>query len=343
MAKSARFSPGVWDPAKTWVFAASVIDESWPDLPHRDDDLLDLFRERGVPRGNIVHLKDRAATVARLERELPPLLARAAAGDLLILYFAGHGSEAEGGGADLWVADGAWKTASIFTAIERHFRGAGALILPECCQSGAVAADAILRAGRVAYAVLASSLSSQRSVGTWAFCDTLVDAFAGKALVDVDADGDGYLTLGELAVYVEQQMALHGPQLATFLTTNGFDPDLKLAKTEPLAHRRVGEPVLARGEDGEAWPGQILEVDGSRYKIRYAGYDAAADAWVTADALKPWAPRRFAPGARVQAESEGEWYAATVIAERLGFHLVRFDDYDSGDDEWLPPDRIKAA
>lgn len=342
MAKSARFSPGAWDPSKTWVFTVAVIDDSWPDLPHREADLLELLRQRGVPRGNIVHLKDREATVDRVGRELLALLGRASAGDLLILHFAGHGSEAAGGGADLWVADGAWKSASIFTAIERHFRGAGALLLPECCQSGSVATDAVFRAGRVAYAVLASSLASQQSVGTWAFCDTLIDAFSGKALVDVDADGDGHLTLGELGAYVEQQMALHGPQLSTFLTTNGFDPALRIARNQPLAHRRIGEPVFVRDDEGNTWAGQITGVEAGRYQVRYAGYDAADDTWVSADALSPWAPVRFAAGTRVAAESEEEWYPATVIAERMGFHLVRYEDYDDGNDEWLPPARIRA-
>lgn len=39
--------------------------------------------------------------------------------------------------------------------------------------------------------------------------------------------------------------------------------------------------------EGQWYPGKILEADGARYKIRYDGYDASWDEWVTTDRLRP--------------------------------------------------------
>jgi hypothetical protein len=51
---------------------------------------------------------------------------------------------------------------------------------------------------------------------------------------------------------------------------------------------------------------------------------------------------RYAEGAPVEVEWESKWWPATVKAERLGVHLVHYDDYDDTWDEWVGEDRVRA-
>ena len=164
--------------------------------------------------------------------------------------------------------------------------------------------------------MLTSSLSTENSTGTWGFTDCLIDGFNGTTRVDLDEDG--FVTLAELARHVEHHMAVMEKQLSSFIVTNDFDADLQIAPGAPRPHPRVGELVAARDPDGVWWDGQIVEVKGPKHRVRFAGYDSNEDLWVEADALRPWKPKVFAPGTRVQAQDDEEWYDATVLATRRG-------------------------
>jgi hypothetical protein len=74
-----------------------VIEGHWPQQGRRDAELLACLRQRGVPAGNIVFLEGARATPARLQKKLEGHLAQAAEGDLLIVYFCGHGERADDG------------------------------------------------------------------------------------------------------------------------------------------------------------------------------------------------------------------------------------------------------
>jgi hypothetical protein len=96
---SAAQSGTIWDPAKTFVLVASVT--QWPPkagLPpfieekRRDEDLVNQFKLSGVPAGNIVFLKDSAATHAAICSSLGTLAARAGPGSTLFFYFQGQRS-----------------------------------------------------------------------------------------------------------------------------------------------------------------------------------------------------------------------------------------------------------
>src|ERR1700730_16312310 len=96
---SAAETASIWNPGKTFVLVASVT--QWPakaGLPpfneerRRDQDLVNQLKLSGVPAGNVVFLKDSAATHAAICNSLGALAARAGAGSTLIFYFQGHGS-----------------------------------------------------------------------------------------------------------------------------------------------------------------------------------------------------------------------------------------------------------
>src|SRR5262249_1397395 len=92
-----------WQPAKTWVMAVGVLNwkagrlyHPFPKENRRDVDLVKFFREHGVPEGQIVFLEDEHATKQHIEQALLDMLKKTRAGDLLVVYYAGHGTRDEG-------------------------------------------------------------------------------------------------------------------------------------------------------------------------------------------------------------------------------------------------------
>lgn len=66
------------------------------------------------------------------------------------------------------------------------------------------------------------------------------------------------------------------------------------------------------------WPGRVLAVDGERYRIRYDGYDASWDEWVTAERLRRPERRPAAPAASPVARPSGA--ASNAAAAATGVH-----------------------
>src|SRR4051812_9098637 len=201
------------DPARTWVFAVGILEwqheDSWDSFPkegRKDAELMKFFEQAGVPRDQILFIKDRDATKERIGRLMARHLARASEGDMLIFYFTGHGARDEETGTVYFAnydADGddlartAWSVPSIFNSIERNFKGGHALLLADCCYSGALADEALRRRRTsIAYAALASARSDSVSTAEWTFTETLLRGFRGNARIDRDKDGE--IELSEL-------------------------------------------------------------------------------------------------------------------------------------------------
>ena len=90
-----------WDPEHTWVFAVGILEwehsEIYASFPaamknRRDAQLVKYFKDAGVPAKQITYLQDAAATKDRIQHDFRALLDQTDKGDLLIFYFAGHGS-----------------------------------------------------------------------------------------------------------------------------------------------------------------------------------------------------------------------------------------------------------
>ena len=99
----AASEPG-WQPEKTWVFAVGVLSwkhsetyGSFPVKSRRDNALVDFFRQKGVPDSQIVYLQDKQATQKRIDSAFSEQLKKLSADDLLVVYYAGHGSQSDEG------------------------------------------------------------------------------------------------------------------------------------------------------------------------------------------------------------------------------------------------------
>jgi hypothetical protein len=339
---SAGATAAWWEPKKTWVFAVGVLaypdGQAWPDEGRRDAELIGALSARGVPAGQITFIADRNATVAAVRTAFDAAIAKASADATLWFYFAGHGVKHDSGTTELLLYDGPWPVADLFAAIEARFPGKTALLFADCCYSGSLGTEAMLRAGRIGYGAITSSLACTVSTGAWTFTECLIAGLRGT--IPVGAGGNGLVTFAELARFAEREMAFNDGQLSTFVTANGFDPGLVLASGLRRAHPLIGEYVEAKSKDGKWYPGRIESVDGDMVRIRWAGYPDSANEAVPDGDVRPFVPQQLACGTRVEVEWKGSWYPAEVLTGRFGLHLVHYDDFEPVWDEWVSPERI---
>lgn len=342
-----------WSPERTWLFAVGTLEwqhaedfASFPKENRRDAALVEFFRAQGLPAAQIVYLQDRQATTARIQHALEAQLAAAGPGDLLVLYYCGHGYRTDSGAAcfasyDAGAANNAgWTVESIPATIERCFGGARALLLADCCCSGSLA-DAITRqAKKVAYACLASSLANESSTGNWTFTEGLLAGLRGQAFVD--ANGDSTISLRELAAQIAESMAFAEEQIATFATTPGFDADIVVAAARPRLDPRVGQRVEVLSA-GEWYPAQIIDARAGQLKVHYYGYEESDDEWVAGERTRAPVRPVYAVGARVEVRWKRTWYHARVVDVRSGIHQIKYDDYGPEWNEWVASERIRPA
>lgn len=287
-----------WNPQRTWVFAVGILEfehgDSWNSFPkegRKDAELVDFFREAGVPHDQILFIKDREATRERIQRAMTRFLSKANEGDLLIFYYTGHGAQDDATGktyfasydADDDLQRTAWSVPSIFNTIERNFRGSRALVIADCCYSGALADEAVRRRSSISYAVLTSARSDSLSTAEWTFTDALIRGLRGNA--KIDRNGDGEIELSELARYERSRMLSLEGQVPTFKTTGDFSPEMIMADVATRSSSHVTERVEVEWE-GKWYPATILEVRGSKYRIHYLGYGSEWDEWVDDSRLR---------------------------------------------------------
>ena len=287
-----------WNHARTWVFAVGILEfehgDSWDSFPkegRKDAELVEFFRQAGVPRDQILFLKDREATKERIQRAMARFLSKANEGDMLIFYYTGHGAQDDATGrvyfasydADDDLARTAWSVPSIFNTIERNFRGSRALVIADCCYSGALADEAARRKSSVSYAVLTSARSDSLSTAEWTFTDALLRGLKGSAKLDRNRDGE--IELSELARYERSRMWSKEEQVPVFKTTGDFSPEMIMADVADRGETHESERVEVEWE-GRWYPATILEVRGAKYRIHYLGYGSEWDEWVDATRLR---------------------------------------------------------
>ena len=343
-----------WDPAHTWIFAVGVLHwkhsemfGSFPVKERRDAELVDFFRQRGVPENQIVYLQDTNGTQERIDEAFTEQLKRIGPNDLLIVYYAGHGSKWQKG-KDVYLASydagdkgvPGWSVNSIPTKISANSSCRRVLWFIDCCYSGQ-AANAIAAAERsISYACVTSSSASESSTGHWTFTEALLDTLRGVAYVDLNHDGA--ITLAEFASHAHADMALGEEQLSTFATTPGFDRQMILARAPALESARVGERVQLQWR-GDWYPVRVIQENREKLRVHYIGYAASDDLWVTPDKLRPIKPVQYAVGSNVDVLWKKKWYPATILKVEDGIHLIHYTDYDSSWDEWVASKRIRKA
>ena len=343
-----------WDPAHTWIFAVGVLHwkhsemfGSFPVKERRDAELVDFFKRHGVPADHIVYLQDEKGTQKRIDAAFRDELKKIGKNDLLIVYYAGHGSKWEKG-KDVYLASydagdkavPGWSVNSIPKTISAHSAGQRVLWFIDCCYSGQAARAIADQESSTAYACVTSSSASESSTGHWTFTEALLDALRGVAYVDLNHDGA--ITLAEFASHAHADMALGEEQLSTFATTGGFDQQMVMSRAPALGSERIGE----RGQiqwHKDWWPVRVIEEKGGKLKVHYIGYSAGDDPWVTPDKMRAFKPVQYPVGSEVDVLWKKKWYPATILKVQDGIHLIHYTNYDSSWDEWVASKRIRPS
>ena len=341
-----------WQPQKTWVFVVGVLSwkhsetfGSFPVKNRRDNTLADFFKEKGVPESQIVYLKDKQATQGRINSAFSDQLKKLTADDLLIVYYAGHGSKSDDGN-DVYLAsydagdddvDG-WSVNSMPAKINGS-KCSRVLWLIDCCYSGQAGLAITKQSKGPAYAAVTSSAASESSTEHWTFTEALLDALRGVPYVDLNHDG--VVTLSEFAAHVEADMNAAEEQRSTFAHTKAFDAEMVLAAAKPLGNSRIGERARARDSNGDWYACRIIDARGEKLKIHFIGYEDDEDLWVAPEDLQAIKPARYANGTKIEVLWKKHWYPATVLQAKDGVHLIHYTDYESKWDEWVPSRRIR--
>jgi hypothetical protein len=118
--------------------------------------------------------------------------------------------------------------------------------------------------------------------------------------------------------------------LALALAATALPSDVQ-AQAQTAQRYQVGDSVSIQWS-ASWWPGRVLAVEGERYRIRYDGYDASWDEWVTAERLRrpegraaapatpavAPSPRAAAPAAAAGTGVHGTWQYRSWVGNRRG-------------------------
>jgi hypothetical protein len=279
-----------WQPQRTWVFVVGTLQwkhrdmfDSFPQKNRRDAQLVQFFKQQGVPQEQLVYLQDARATTRQVKTSFATFLSKASEGDLLFVYYCGHGYKSDDGRTTFFATYDAgddvpgWSTDSIVKDIERYFKGSRAFLTSDSCYSGSLAQQARRFGQNVSYACLTASSASELSTGNWTFTETLLAGLSGKPFADLNSDGQ--ITLSELAEDVKQDMAFAEEQLSSFTTTGDFAPGTVLAQAGRKSNPEVSKRVEVRSE-GQWWKARVVDSRGGTFRVHYYGYEDSDDEWV---------------------------------------------------------------
>ena len=347
-----------WEPARSWVFIVGLLEwkhpkflHSFPKAGRRDTILAAKFKELGVPEDHVVLMQDAGATTDAVNAAFKKFAERPGKGDTLFVYFCGHGYKGEDGvdyfaTYDAW--DTAWAVSSIFDTIEAHFHGAHAVLLADCCNSGAMANLARTRTTAIDYACLTSVAAGDTSTNCWTFSDSLLDVLEGKPQADLD--GGGVVTFGEAAHFIDDEMRFFDEQTAASSHLGKVQNNFRLAVVkQPKSDKRIGERVEVLYE-GEWWRALIEDVKDGKVKVYYASAAMREEGWVAEKDIREFKAKpakALAAGMKVNVEWQKRWWPAKVekldeAHENGAKYFISYDGYGREWDEWVTDKRIRA-
>lgn len=305
-----------WDPKRTRVFIVGILEwkrsDAWPAFPkanRRDLRLVQAFRNLGIPPQQIAQLIDRQATQKAIRDRFKEVLAQSQPGELLIIYYAGHGYRQEPD-RSFWMVpyDGydlatLWGMAELEDSIVKGFKGSRVLMAADCCHSGSLRRLVRRSTSHLGLAAFSSSTARLSSTGNWTFTDCLLDALAGDPRFDLD--GDGWITLAELSALVEKDMLFAEEQRAGGSGSPKFPLETRWIRT--ARPKRKDEGQYANVLYGsQFWKARILDHTMRGVLVRWMGLaHDYPDEWVPDDTVQV-VPVTPAPRTRAGAPTPGQ-------------------------------------
>jgi hypothetical protein len=356
-------SRAAWQPDRTWVFLASVVE--WKDKaldkfegPRLDGDLVQAIVKAGVPESHVTFLKDEKATLAAIREQLAATAEKAGPGSTFIFYFQGHGDRQNRrtilANYDVDTND-MEKTGltvdEVGDILDKRWKGERLLLLGDCCHSGGLAALVPrFEKKQVKTGVLTSATASNRSTTHWTFTEALIDAFAGDGWLD--RDHDGKVTFDEADLWVHDEMKFAEGQLTRAVRSSGFEQGFVLRSVpKERVHEapkttgtwKVGDWVEALDQEKQWYGARVIDAKPDSWLVHFPGWDPKWDEWVSADRLRKIEKKKLELGKRYEVEYESDqWYHATVLrCEEDWFWFVHYSGEIGEDDEWVTADRVR--
>ncbi len=267
------------NPDKTLLFAVGILsftdNVSWSSSNRRDAQIVSLFRNRGLADSHIDYIADTQGTLSNIKRQFCDLLAKSQPGDFLIHYYTGHG----GDGSFETTNGGSYNHTWIAKQIALNFHGDQVLLLGDCCESGSLEDIVNDASGPIAYACLTSSSRKQSGNGNWTFSQAVLDGLRGEPYVDLN--GDGVITIDEIADHVKHDIAIYERNLSIYRKTANFDGRIIVAQVRS-SNLPAPKPVRV-WYHGQWWRAKLMEESQGQGRIRWIelGYDSPdQDVWI---------------------------------------------------------------
>lgn len=353
------------EPAKTHAVIVGVLEwkhglHGYSKKHRKDQELRDVLVRRGTPAAHITLLVDKDATLPNIRKAVTRSARRAGPGSTLIVYYAGHGMPAGDGDycfanyelEPSRVKDTGWHLKELGETLAREFKGQQVILWADCCYSGGleIVVERLAKAG-IPAASLTSAGSANTSTSNWTFTQSVIDGLNGEPLVD--ANGDGRITLGELAGEVREAMRHREGQLHGS-SAKGIAEDFVLAKTSrrrpTAAHAKfaIGSYVNTLG-NGQRRVGRVLAATGDRYTVEFYDYsDKHTSAFAAKDLTASTGNAGHSYGvldaglkSDCEVEWEKAWWPAKLLKRKNGKYFIHYVGYEDSWDEWVGKERIR--
>jgi hypothetical protein len=102
-------------------------------------------------------------------------------------------------------------------------------------------------------------------------------AFRGKAFADIN--GDGRVTVGELAEDVNADIVFAEEQESEFIANGNFWSDTVLAQAPPKTAPEISRRVEVKSE-GAWYRARIIDARAGRFRVHYYGWEDTDDEWI---------------------------------------------------------------
>jgi hypothetical protein len=284
---------------------------------------------------------------------LDDIARKAKPGATLLFYYAGHGTLTKAGticlcNFDFMPQKGQTKgleVQSISGILARSFKGKQIFLMADCCYSGGLrqTAEALQRAGVTAVA-LTSASASNISTGNWTFTQTILDSLQGEPLAD--ADGDGTITLAELAGDVQRAMKFREKQMYGYFN-QGVKGSFIFGKVGAnKKHKDFGKEAFAPGDyaiatdKGRAKACRVLGKHEDRYIVEFYDYSIKRLVQVPAADVKKIEFWTYQPGQETLVFWGNKTWKAKILKVDGDFHFITYPGWESYWDEWVLCDRL---
>lgn len=343
-----------FDPANTYIFISGVLKwqspslASFSDRNRKDVELYNKFLASGVPKENMVFLKDSEATLNMMTTKLKEILSKTKAGSTFIFYYAGHGVRGGNNGPVCFAnydyigskANG-FKVTTVSELVKSDFKGKQIWLLADCCYSGSLIEEGKkISSNGSQVAVFTSSSSSNISTGNWTFSQTIIDCFSG--LAETDRNKDGIISFGETKEELFDAMKYREKQLSGTYFYNMSESSVfsKVVGQNNASNPGVAYIFIQQNNNFE--PARVKNYSGSNVTGELYRYSDKVLVTVPLSKTKPIAFAEYAKGSKVKVEWSGKYYDAEIKETKSGFHFIKYTGYDDSWNEWVMYDRIYA-